>query len=381
MNSSVSIRIAFALAAFTSALAASVPVWRQYVRTRDVHAGIPLRKKFVAAYGLYRRVTGARSCNQCVKLLKSDQLMLPSGTRRDMAQEARKVAAFSAFCRTNGIRYLYVQLPKKLDVHKTMLPPGVSDFAYENADDLLRQLAAAGVATEDWRPRFAGSARQVEDNFYASDTHWNNPTSLRAARDLAGAIVRLCGIDGVEAANADRLLRPESWNSRAIPLRIPGALAKRTGRFFSKPSVVTALWPKFETELTVILPKRKSEASGSFLQVAVPFYAQALSAEETTMKAFSAQYAGSAERLVRLVNPRAPLDRKVLLIGDSFSRSLRTYLWVAVCEIVAVDPRHRSSSFEIDRLVLGERPDIVIQAHTAALLASVASMTAFNLAK
>lgn len=381
MNSSVSIRIVFALAAFTSALAASVPVWRQYVRTRDAHAGIPLRKKFVAAYGLYRRVTGARSCNRCVKLLKSDQLMLPNGTRRDMAQDARKVAVFSAFCRTNGIRYLYVQLPKKLDVRKTMLPPGVKDFAYENADDFLRHLAAAGVTMEDWRPRFAGSARQVEDNFYRSDTHWNNPASLRAARDLAGAIVRLCGIDGVEAANADRLLRPENWNSRAISLRIPGALAKRTGRFFSKPSVVTALWPKFETELTVALPELKWKASGSFLQVAVPSYGKAMSTEKAMMKSFSSQYAGGHQRLVRFVNPCAPLDRKILLLGDSFTRSLRTYLWVAVREIVAVDPRHRSSSFEIDRLVLEERPDIVVQAHTAALLASVASMTAFNLAK
>ena len=370
MKFSVSIRIACASLTFASVLAVAVPVWCRYVRTRDVHEGIPLRQKFVAAYGLYRRVTGARSCNGCVKLLESDQLMLPSGIRRDMAQTAQKAIAFSEFCRSNGVRYLYVQLPKKLDVRKTMLPPGVRDFAYENADDLLRRLEEAGVIAEDWRPRFAGSARQVEDNFYVSDTHWNNPASLRAAHDLACAIARLCDADAVAAAEADRLLQSENWTCRQVALRIPGALAKRTGRFFSAPSDVMALWPKFKTELTVALPERKSASSGSFLEVAVSPYGRAMSAKKALEMSFSRQYAGADERLVRLVNCRAPLDRKVMLLGDSFSRSLRIYLWVAVREIVAVDLRHWDPPLDVARLVLDERPDIVIQIPTAAALLS-----------
>lgn len=64
------------------------------------------------------------------------------------------------------------------------------------------------------------------------------------------------------------------------------------------------------------------------------------------------------------------MDRKVLLIGDSFSRSLRTYLWVAVREIVSIDPRKYDPPLNIARLVLAERPDIVIQMPTAASLAA-----------
>ena len=184
MKASVAIRISCASAVFAAVLATSASVWCGYVRTHDVQEGVPFRKKFVSAYGLFCRLTGARSCNKCVKLLKSDQLMIPSTERLDMGESALKTVAFSEFCRSNGVQYLYVQLPKKLDVRKTMLPPGVKDVAYENADDLLRRLADAGVAAEDWRPRFAGSAERGAANFYASDTHWNNPTSLRAARPV-----------------------------------------------------------------------------------------------------------------------------------------------------------------------------------------------------
>lgn len=368
MKVSVAIRMACAGVASFAALAVSVPAWCKYVREGDVQKGIPLRKGFVSAYGLYRRLTGARSCNKCVRLLESGQLMLPTTRRHDMAKKAREVTAISEFCRTNGIRFLFVQLPKKLDVNETMLPPGVRDIAYEQADELLQRLAERDVATEDWRPRFAGTSSQVAANFYSSDTHWNNPTSLRAAQDLAAAIARLCGADWSSAAEANRLLQAENWNSRELTGYFFGALLKRTGPFFIAPDDVMALWPKFDTRLTVVIPSMKYEATGSFLEVAVPEYAQAMRRRRAEQVYFSSQYAGRDERTIRLSNPCAPLDRKVLLIGDSFSRSLRTYLWVAVREIVSIDPRHRSPRIDIARLLLDERPDIVIQIPTAAAL-------------
>lgn len=365
------IRITFVVVAITAMFAASVPVWYGYLRTCDVQEGFPFRKKFVSVYGLFRRVTGARECNRCVKLLGSDQLMLPSDKRWNMMAEASRTAAFAEFCRTNGAAFLFVQLPKKLDVDKTMLPPGVGDFAYDNADDLLLRLKDLGVAAVDWRPRFAGSPQQVAENFYVADTHWNNLTSLRAARDLSRMIGELCETDARSLARADELLEAESWNRRRIEHYSFGALARRTGRHFSEVDDVTALWPKFETRLTVALPEEKSEQSGSFLDVAVPNYARVILGKDSKRAQFSSQYAGGANRLVRLVNEQAPLDAKVLLIGDSFSRSLRTYLWVAVREIVSFDPRMRDQSLDAARLVLAERPDIVIQMPTAAALTSV----------
>lgn len=369
MKNSVKIRVGCALAAMAAMLGAAVPVGYGFACVRDVNEGIPFRRWFVSAYGWYCRAVGTRSCNRCVLLLGTDHAMLPTGERWPMAAAAANVAAFSEYCRSLGSRYLYVQLPKKLDVRKTMLPPGVTDVAYENADDLLGRLEDAGVATEDWRARFAGTAEQVAANFYPSDTHWNNPASLRAARELASVTVRLCEVDAPSARLADERLRPESWNAVELGrhFKFAGALARRTGRFFAKANRVTALWPKFETELAFAQPDENRQASGSFLELAVPAYAQAFFRRQGT-SSFTAQYAGGGARFVRLVNHRAPIDRKVLLIGDSFSRSLRTYLWVAVREIVSVDPRQFAQPQGIARLVRDERPDLVVQIHTAAAL-------------
>lgn len=352
---------------FASVVMASISVWCGYVQTRKVQEGIPFRLKFVSANGWYRRLIGVRECNGCVKLLKSDQLMLPTGERRNMAEEAAKTAAFSEFCRTNGIPFLFVQVPKKLDAGKTMLPPDVKDFAYENADDLLRRLGDAGVAIEDWRPRFAGSAEQVAANFYEADTHWNNPTSLQAARELVRALGRLRVADSLSVARAEKLLSPAAWDQKLAKRYFFGGIAKRTGLHFSDVSDVTFLLPKFETQLTLKLPDQMREASGAFDEVAVPAYRRFKVGKRRL--SFSAQYAGGDDRFVRLINTRAPLgNKKVLLIGDSFSRSVRTYLWVAVREVVAVDLRQYSPPLNVARLVLDERPDIVIQMPTAASL-------------
>lgn len=366
MKASVAIRIFCATTAFALLVAGSVPVWRGYVQTHDEQKGVPFRRKFVSAYGLCCRMVGLRCCNGCVKLLKSNQLMLPTRERRCMAPEAAKVAAFSEFCRTNGVLYLYVQLPKKLDVGRKMLPPGVKDVAYENADELLRGLASAGVAAEDWRTNFADSAKQVAANFYTSDTHWNNPASLRAARELVRSFVRHGGADGAAAKRAESLLRPKRWRREKAARYFFGALAKRTGRYYTVANDVTFLLPEFETELTFGLPEQKREEKGSFGEVAIPAYVR-LKAGKKDLP-FSAQYAGGDERFIRLTNARAPLEKKILLLGDSFSRSVRTYLWTAVREIVAIDLRQYDTPLNVARLVLEERPDIVVQMPTAAAL-------------
>ena len=370
MRTGLAIRIICSHLALGLATVAAVPMWWQYLHAGDAQKGMPWRGKFVAVHGLYRRLTGARSCNRCVKLLESDQLMLPSDKRMDARWAAEKMATFSAFCQSNGVRFLYVQLPKKLDVNRRMLPPGVIDVSYENADDLLLQLEARGVGVTDWRPRFAGSPQQVADNFYESDTHWNNQASLRAAHDLSASIAGLCGVEPDSAARALNLLKPGNWNHKRFARHFFGSLAKRTGRYFSGADDVMALWPKFRTDLSLSLPEREHEVSGSFLEIAIPNYLQAILGSDGQGLPFSAQYAGGDKRFVRLVNRQAPMDRKVLLIGDSFSRSLRTYLWVAVREIVSIDPRKYEPPLNIARLVLAERPDIVIQMPTAASLAT-----------
>lgn len=358
----------FAGLAFGSALFAAVPVWCSYVKKHDVQKGVPFRKKLVSAYGLYRRVTGTRSCNGCVRLLKSDQLLMPHVKRMDMVREASKMAEFSAYCRTNGVRFIYVQLPKCLDVRKTMLPPGVRDFDYDNADDLLRHLASAGVETEDLRPTFAGAPEDVADNFYESDLHWNNPASLRAAQYLVKKTLKVDEGDAQSVSRAVEMLDLVNWNQKVLQRYFFGDLGTRTGRRFSDADDVTALWPKFDTDLTVTVPDRNIEASGEFLSVAVPAYANAMSGGSTKGRSFMPQYAGGGNRLVRLINRHAPLKRKILLLGDSYSCSLRTYLWTVVGEIVAVDPRHRNPPTDVARLVLEERPEIVIQMHTPTAL-------------
>lgn len=374
MKSGIVVRTVFAGAVLAFMAGMSFSVCRRYVRARTIGPGSRIEDGLVAVNGLLQRLEGKRVCNKCVKLVGSGQLMYPNHKRSDMADEAVLMTAFSEFCRTNGVGFLYVLLPKKLDMHRKMLPPGLVDVAYDNADDLLRRLDPKHVMYEDWRPKLAATPEMVAENFYISDLHWNNPAARQAAHDLVLSAARICGVSADSAAKAVELLEPGMWHEKRAERCFLGTLARRTGPYFVRKDDVAILWPRFDTRITVSVPDRKFEKTGTFLEVVVPYYAKRLDVWKKVSHSFGEQYAGGAARLVRIGNPGAPLNLRVMIIGDSFSRSARTYLSVAVREIVTVDPRRYDPPLDMAKMVLDERPDIVIQMHTVnALVADALS--------
>ena len=60
-----------------------------------------------------------------------------------------------------------------MDDDKTILPKGVKNLAIENMDELLGELEKSQINYLDLRPYITKTVEMVEENFYATDHHWN----------------------------------------------------------------------------------------------------------------------------------------------------------------------------------------------------------------
>jgi len=325
---------------------------------------IPLRMDFVTLNGGVTRLLGQHCCNDSVKMKPGGYLIHPSGSRADMTQNVKSAASFSRWCAKRGIRYLYIMLPKNLDVRQTMLPPGAEDRAYANADEFLEKAAARRVAVRDWRAAFAATPEMVLDNFYRTDHHWNNDASFKATAMLLDEICAQCDVPPDKATAARALLAEDSWTREIMPACFLGSQGWRTGALFSGLDDMIVRRPRFKTgNMSIHIPSENVRRTGTFEETAM-WRAGELKEPGRGIKekgAYSLLYTGGLYPQIQHANQDAPIDRRVLLIGDSYLRPVEAFLSVAVKKVDVVDLRRCDRRFRLSRHVKETKPDIVIQ--------------------
>ena len=99
------------------------------------------RKNLIHINGLYSRMIGKIELNNVI-ILQNGMLGSMDSQRVDQSDNARKIIDFSAFLKNNGVEYLYIQAPDKVDICNELLPDGADHFANDNADDIV------GILTE-----------------------------------------------------------------------------------------------------------------------------------------------------------------------------------------------------------------------------------------
>jgi hypothetical protein len=65
--------------------------------------------------------------------------------------------------------------------------------------------------------------------------------------------------------------------------------------------------------------------------------------------------------VVKHENPEAPLKRRVLIIGDSFTRPFEAFLSTIVTGLIVLDPRRFAPGETVAGFVESYKPDVVIQ--------------------
>ena len=322
----------------------------------------PCRMTFVELNGLFVRLIGQHACNGVLKTVPHGMLVNPSSSVVKVRKSARRMCRFAGFCRKRGVPFLYVQLPRKLDIGNRMLPAGVVDRSNRNADRLLKSAVEAGIKCIDLRADFAATPDDVSRNFYRTDHHWRNDAAFRAAGRLAKEIAARCGVSKVDASRAMELLSPDAWVREVRRECFLGSLGRRTGALFAGLDDLVVLRPRFATRMAMDIPSENLSLEGTFDETNMRRAEEALSeARSYTLDAYSALYVGGIYPQVVHENPEAPLGVRVLLVGDSFARPVEAFLSVTVRRLDVVDPRWTAKGFSLAEHVRQTKPDIVIQ--------------------
>ncbi len=309
------------------------------------------KSEFINLNGLFARTVGQRECNDVVRL--NNGMLCTVVKKKSMKKQAGAIAELAEDVKEQDIPFLYVQAPYKEDAEDTLFPTGVTSYANENADELLKLLSEKQVETLDLRPMLSETVEQINRYYFKTDHHWNFEGALVGFGEVAKRIAAMFPEEGLDLTYTE----PEQWESHTLEDWFLGSRGKRVGVFFGGVDDITWYTPKFETDLVTNIPKNKKVYEGDF-NVAN------LREKYSTSKDYFGHnsyclYIGGDYPLVQHKNNKPVSELKLLLIKDSYSLPLQSYLSTVFAEIDVVDPRHFTEC-SIAEYVEQSQPDLVM---------------------
>jgi len=307
---------------------------------------------FVNINGAYAAVTGRRVLNGVIKL-NNGMLTDASMPERNIEPLAENIIDFTHFLDKEGIDFLYVQAPFKIDDEGALLPAGKEAQVNISINKLLARLQENQVDTLDLRPYISATPELVEENFSKTDHHWNYKGAFVAFQQIVEEIQNIISNKNLDLACANMT----QWEEHLLKDWFLGSRGKRVGEFFAGVDDMVYYTPKFDTYMSCAVPKHSWLYKGDF--VAANMRSQYLERVDYFGDNPYCLYIGGDYPLVQHRNYNAPNDLKVLMIKDSFTLPVQAYMSTLFKEIDVIDPRHFTEC-SIAEYVDNNQPDIVI---------------------
>ena len=177
---------------------------------------------------------------------------------------------------------------------------------------------------------------------------------------LLPEIVRAVGDDPAVVAP---YVAASSWKRDVWPQCFTGTKSRRTGLLFGGKDDLVVYVPRFWTEMTMAVLSKGMRHSGDFRKT-IMWHSGKIrkgGADGFGRDAYSRLYIGGTDGVVKHANPRAPLKRRVLLVGDSYARPLEAFLSTVVTDLMALDQRRFAPGETVAGFVESFKPDLVLQ--------------------
>lgn len=275
--------------------------------------------------------------------------------RLDVTESAGSVAAFSEFLEGEGIQLLYVQAPFKVCREDDI--SGVLDFSNQNADQLLSLLKESGIDTLDLREELHRDGRSHHASFFRTDHHWTEETGLWAAGKIAGKLTEDngCEID-------PELLNPDNFRRETLEDAFLGSQGKKLTLKVVEPEDISLLYPIYENQLRFRIPSIGIDLTGDF---SVTYNREALEGEDLYEQDPYHAYSYGDRALIRYENLSEAVreEKKVLLLHDSFSDVVQSFLALGLKHFESMDLRYFNGSLE--SYIRENQPDLVIVMYNA----------------
>lgn len=310
---------------------------------------------FIDLNGLYARMVGKRVLNE--RVLLRNGMLAKSSSKRDMGKYAGEIAGLNDFLSDNGIKFLYAQLPSKIDLSGTLLPEGIESFQNENTDELLGGLAERGVNILDLRQEMSADSLQIEKYFYRTDHHWRPVGAFYAFQRISEELSEIFPERKLDLSYTDL----QKWERHSLEHWFLGSHGKRVGRFFAGTDELEWYTPRFPTHMSCAILNHWDIFKGDFSDANI----REKYIEKRDYFGYNPYdvYIGGDYSVVKHRNPGAPNDLKVLILKDSFVLPLQAFFSTMFRELDVVDLRHLKA-YGAAEYAAANRPDIVIMAYS-----------------
>ena len=313
---------------------------------------------FTYQYGCRQRMIGKRF----VSGYRNGRYKLQDGTlvnhivKNDEALRAQVIdpaAELAGKLKSRGIPFVYLLPLFALCAQDPLLPYGAEDGTNVSQDLIARLLREKGVPVID--PRAALHQRRFDHHALAFKTdHHTRPESGLL---IAGAVAEYLRQN--EGFTIDESLFDSGrYETETYSRFFRGTFFSCYGPCYLEPDDFPVITPEFPTSLTVQTQTKAGEETktGTFRETLLD-----LSRLESPDSDLIFLYTGFNYGLHRAVNHRAPNEKKILLIHESYSYALIPFLALACRELVSVDlrPIFRTAG-PLEELIEREAPDAVI---------------------
>ena len=243
------------------------------------------------------------------------------------------------------------------------IPAGydVLDYSKEIADEITTLARDAGVDLLDSREILPASGVDMCDYLMYTDQHWATRASLIMAQSIAETLSARTGVN----LHPEKL-DIENFETETFPGLFLGKYGQRVGVKNIAPDDITIYWPKYETNI-----RRYTNYLGDITEIEGPFresvirwkYLEPDAGKTWNIKAYF-DY-GLTENYDVYRNADGA-DCTVLLLKDSYSASIASFLSLNVNELYAVDLRR--SELTLAEWIEQTHPDAVVLAYSMQML-------------
>ena len=243
------------------------------------------------------------------------------------------------------------------------MPAGfdVLDYSEEIAADLVARMEETDIPWLDSRDILPSSGVPMEEYLMVTDQHWSTRASLIMARRMADEIAAMTGIE-IPSEKLDI----ENFETETYEKLFLGKYGQRIGTLNVDPDDITIYWPKEDTHI-----RRYTNYLGEITEIEGPFresmirwrYLEKDPGKSYNIKAYF-DY-GLTENYDIFRND-AGADCTVLLLKDSYSASVGSFLSLVCNEVYNVDLRR--SDLTLQQWIEESNPDIVICAYSMQML-------------
>ena len=309
-----------------------------YYEMLDFMGGYNLQNKgaYINLNGLMARIMGQRHMNDRIKL---DNGHLTYTLRRtDASLGAGQLTKLYERQKENGKYFLFVLTPFQIPKYEDFIPPGYEDWGNENADDLVDLLTANGVPVLDLRDEMRDEGMIYADAFFVTDNHWKTETGFWA---YARILERLADDGAIETVDT-KYTDIGNFNVDVYHDWFLGAHGKRTGIYYAGVDDIAIITPKFDSDISVRIPSLAIDKRGDFYDVT--YDEDCLRFDYFLGSAYEAYGFGNKDQKTYM-NEDAPLDLKLMTIGDSFNNVPAALYPLVFKRCDVLDMRHWTRDF------------------------------------